>query len=176
MRTIVLMGFMGTGKSEVGRRLARRLGCAFVDTDRVIEQRAGKSVSAIFADDGEPRFRSLEADVVAEVATRAGSVIAVGGGAVLAAENARRLREAGVMIHLSARPEIILERVGDVASRPMLAGVDPRTAIDRLLAERRAAYEAVADVTVDTSDRSVDEVVEEIERQITGFEPAHRWK
>jgi shikimate kinase len=175
MRTIVLMGFMGTGKSEVGRRLARRRGCAFVDTDRLIEQRAGKSIPAIFAEDGEPRFRSLEAEVVAEVAARPGGVLAVGGGAVLDAENARRLHETGVMVHLTARPETILERIGDVAERPLLAGCNPRAVIDRLFAERRPAYEALADVAVDTSDRSVDEVADEVERLVAGLAPGERW-
>jgi shikimate kinase len=176
MRTIVLMGFMGTGKSEVGRRLARRLGCAFIDTDRLIEERAGKSVSAIFAEDGEVQFRAMEAEVVAEAAGRAGSVIAVGGGAVVDPTNAARLREAGVMVHLTADPETILARVGAAGSRPLLAGRDPRAAVNRLLDERRAAYEAAADVTVDTSTRTVDEVVDEIRRTVAGVEPGGRWK
>src|SRR5215470_5572891 len=103
-RAIVLMGFMGTGKSEVGRRLAQRLGRAFVDTDQLVEERAGKRVAAIFADDGEPAFRGLERTAVADAAARAGAVIAVGGGAVLDPENVRVLRAAGVLVHLTARP------------------------------------------------------------------------
>jgi shikimate kinase len=182
MRAIVLMGFMGTGKSEVGRRLARRLGRAFVDTDALVAERAGKPVPAIFADDGEAAFRVLEREAIAGLGERPGAVIAVGGGAVLAAENVRRLREIGVLVHLTARPETVLERVGDVADRPVLAGGaraaggDARAAIARLLEARRPAYEAAADLTVDTSDRSVDEVVEEIRRLVAGREPDERWK
>ena len=103
-RAIVLMGFMGTGKSEVGRRLAHRLGRAFVDTDQLVEERAGKRVAAIFADDGEAAFRSLERTAVAVAVARGGAVIAVGGGAVLDAENVRRLREAGVLVTSDRSP------------------------------------------------------------------------
>lgn len=162
MRTIVLMGFMGTGKSEVGRRLARRMGCAFVDTDRLIEERVGKSVPTIFAEDGEVTFRAIEAEVVAEVAGRPGTVIAVGGGAVVDPANAQRLRDGGVLVHLTADPATILARVGAAADRPMLAG-DPGPATARLLAERMPVYEAAADLTVDTSGRTVDQVVHDIQ-------------
>lgn len=176
MRAIVLMGFMGTGKSEVGRRLAQRLGRIFVDTDAMIVERAGKSVPAIFAEDGEVRFRTLEAEAVAEAVRRHGAVIAVGGGAVVDPANAGRLRAAGVMVHLTADPETILARVGDAPDRPLLAGGDPREAVTRLLAEREAAYTAAADVTVDTSARTVDEVVDEIRRTVAGQGPGNRWR
>jgi shikimate kinase len=175
MGGIVLTGFMGTGKSEVGRRLARRLGRAFVDTDQLVEARAGKSVAAIFADDGEPVFRRLEREAVAEAASRSEAVIAVGGGAVLDATNVVRLRGAGALVCLTARPETILARVGDVAHRPLLATDDPRGAIARLLADRSAAYAAAADLTIDTSDRTVDEVVEEIRERLSERERS-RWK
>lgn len=173
MRTIVLMGFMGTGKSEIGRRLAKRLGRSFVDTDHLIEQRAGKTVKQIFADDGEPAFRALERTTVAEVAARAGGVVAVGGGAVLDPRNVAALRTRGVLVHLTASPDVIRARVGDAASRPVLAGRSP-AAVEALMEERRSAYEAAADVTVDTSDRTVDEVVEEIRTLAAGFEPGER--
>ena len=171
-RAVVLMGFMGTGKSEVGRRLAQRLGRSFVDTDQTIEERAGKRIAAIFADDGEVAFRRLEREAVEDAASRGGAIIAVGGGAVLDPENLRRLREAGVLVHLTARPEIILRRVGDGANRPLLQD-DPHGAVTRLLAERGPAYAAAADVTVDTSERSADQVVAEIQQALARSE---RWK
>lgn len=171
-RAIVLMGFMGTGKSEVGRRLAQRLGRAFVDTDQAVEERARKRVAAIFADDGEPAFRALERDAVRDAARRGGNVISVGGGAVLDPDNVRALRDAGVLVYLTARPEVILERVADPASRPLL-GDDPRAAVTRLLAERGPVYEAACDLTIDTSDRSADEVVEDIQQALGRSE---RWK
>ncbi len=162
MRTIVLMGFMGTGKSEVGRRLARRLGRDFFDTDRLIEERAGKSVSSIFAEDGEVTFRAMETDVVRDVAMRAEAVIAVGGGVVVNPVNTRTLRNAGsLMVHLTADLETILSRVGDANDRPLL-GSDPRATITRLQAERGPIYAAAADATVDTSGRPADDIVDEI--------------
>lgn len=171
-RAVVLMGFMGTGKSEVGRRLAQRLGRAFVDTDQLVEERAGKRVATIFAEDGEPAFRAFERDAVADAAARGGAVIAVGGGAVLDLENVRRLREAGVLIYLTARPDVILRRVGDGAQRPLLRD-DPRGAVTRLLAERGPFYEAAADVTIDTSEHTADGVVAEIQQALARSE---RWK
>jgi shikimate kinase len=176
MGAIVLTGFMGTGKSEVGRRLATRLGRPFVDTDQLVEGRVGKSVSAIFADDGEAAFRALERDAVATATARGDTVIAVGGGAVLDAANLARLRQAGVVVCLTATPEAILRRVGDAAKRPLLAGDDPRVAIERLLAVRKSSYDAAADVTVDTSERAVEDVVEEIRERVGRIERERQWK
>jgi shikimate kinase len=166
------MGFMGTGKSEVGRRLAQRLGRSFVDTDQVIEERAGKRIAAIFGDEGEPAFRALEREAVADAASRAGAVIAVGGGAVLDPENVSLLRDAGLLVHLTARPDVILRRVGDGASRPLLRE-DPHAAVARLLAEREPTYAAVADVTIDTSERTAEQIVEEIQQALGRSD---RWK
>jgi shikimate kinase len=171
-RAIVLMGFMGTGKSEVGRRLAQRLGRSFVDTDQLVEERTRKRVATIFAEDGEPVFRRLEREAVAEAVGRGPAVIAVGGGAVLDPENVRCLREAGMLVYLTARPEIILGRVGDTASRPLLRD-DPEGTIARLLEERGPIYADVADVTVDTSERTANEVVGEIQQALARSE---RWK
>jgi shikimate kinase len=171
-RAIVLTGFMGTGKSEVGRRLAQRLGRSFVDTDQLVEERAGKRVAAIFADDGEAVFRRLEREAVVDAAGRTGVVIAVGGGAVLDPENVRHLQQSGVLIHLTARPEIILDRVGDARSRPLLRQT-PRGTVARLLEEREPTYAAAADMTVDTSERTADEVVGEIQSALARSE---RWK
>jgi shikimate kinase len=172
VRAIVLMGFMGTGKSEVGRRLAQRLGRAFVDTDQLVEERTGKRVAAIFADDGEAAFRALERIAVAEAVAGSGAVVAVGGGAVLDPENVRVLRAGGTLVYLTARPEVILRRIGNPASRPLLKD-DPHGAVTRLLAERGPVYEAAADVTVDTSNQSAAEVVEEIQLALGRPE---RWK
>lgn len=171
-RAIVLMGFMGTGKSEVGRRLAQRLGRSFVDTDQLVEDRAGKRVAAIFADDGEEAFRRFEREAVLDAAGRKSVVIAVGGGAVLDAENVRTLRAAGTLVYLTARPEVILSRVGDAKSRPLLRD-DPDGTVARLLVDREPAYVAAADVTVDTSDRTADEVVGEVQSALARSE---RWK
>lgn len=166
------MGFMGTGKSEVGRRLAQRMGRAFVDTDQLVEEHAGKRIATIFAEDGEPAFRALERAAVVEVAARSGAVVALGGGAVLDPVNVRCLHDAGVLVYLTARPDIIMGRVGDGANRPLLRD-DPRAAVTRLLAERGPIYAAAADITVDTSERTADEVVGEIQQALARSE---RWK
>src|SRR5262249_8936016 len=102
---VVLIGFMGTGKTAIGEAAAARLGYAFVDTDAVIEEGAGRSISRIFAEDGEPAFRRLEMQVVAAVAAEGGRVIATGGGVPLSQENMRQLRRNGLIVALHAGPE-----------------------------------------------------------------------
>ncbi|MGQ9766545.1 MAG: 3-dehydroquinate synthase [Anaerolineae bacterium] len=140
---LVLTGFMGTGKTSVGRYVAERLGRPFVDLDEVIAQRAGKPIPRIFAEDGEPAFRALEAAVCSELREPAGLVIATGGGAVVNPANREALAAGGVLICLDAAPEAILARVGKGSDRPMLAGEDRLARIKALLAQRAAAYAAI---------------------------------
>jgi shikimate kinase/3-dehydroquinate synthase len=159
-RSIVLIGFMGTGKTAVGQRLAARLGRPFIDTDALVEARAGRPITRIFQEDGEEVFRRLEAEAVAESCARPGAVIATGGGAVLRPENMRRLRQAGVVVALRAEPEAILARVGAGEDRPLLAA-DPDARMRRLLAERDVLY-SQSDLTVDTTSLSVDAVCDAV--------------
>lgn len=143
---ITLVGFMGTGKSAVGRRLAEALGREFVDMDAVLEARQGLPVARIFAVKGEEFFRGLERELVAELAARRGLVIAAGGGVVLNPANLRQLSAAGPVICLTAAPATILSRLGDGRTRPLLADDDPSQVarkIETLLAQRQAAYAAV---------------------------------
>jgi len=158
---IVLTGFMGTGKSTVGRRLAARLGWRFVDTDALIEERAGKSVAAIFKDQGEAAFRQMETALAKELAGEKNLVIATGGKFMLAAENARALA-ASCVFCLTAAPEEILARVmaDGPALRPLLAGDDPEGKIRRLLAEREAGYACFP--AIDTSGKTPDAIASEI--------------
>jgi shikimate kinase len=158
---IILSGFMGTGKTSVGKRLAERLAFEFVDLDDLIEAEARLPISQIFATRGEAAFRALEREMVARMSGRGRSVIATGGGAIVDRQNLEALRGIGVVIALTAAPEIILSRVGGGEERPMLWGPDTRQRILTLLAERAPVY-AQADVLVDTSARSVEEVVEHI--------------
>jgi len=161
---VILTGFMATGKSEVGRRLARRLGRPLVDLDKLVEAAAGKTVAAIFAADGEARFRELERGAVEEACRVPDAVIATGGGTLLDAENRRRLAGAGPIVCLSAAPEEIVRRIGNAASRPLLAdanGGDRLARIRALLAERAPVY-ALATHAVDTGGVPVDEVVERV--------------
>lgn len=172
---IVLVGFMGTGKSTVGRRLAERLGRPFVDTDELIVARAGLPIPQIFAARGEEAFRALEAEVVAEVAERPGQVIATGGGVLLRPENVRRLRERGRLVLLTAAPEAILERLGrnGLSERPLLYGAySPAERLERirgLLRAREEAY-AQADASVDTTGLTPDQVADLVLEQVNALE------
>jgi len=162
MATVVLTGFMGTGKTRVGQELARRFGRPFIDTDELIERTEGRPISEIFARQGEPYFRTVERRAVAQAVAAGDAVIATGGGAISDPENLARLKAAGPIVCLVASPEVILARTeaeGDI--RPLLKAGSPRQRIRELLAERAPAY-ASADLTVDTSSRSVEEVVTEI--------------
>jgi shikimate kinase len=158
---IIIAGFMGTGKTEVGRRLARALGRPFVDTDRLVETRAGRRVHEIFAAEGEARFRALEREAVAEACGIPDAVVSTGGGAVVDPENRRRLAAAGPIVCLTATPEAILARVGDPKTRPLLAGCASRAErlarIRELLAARETAYGSATHV-VDTTGLTADQV------------------
>jgi len=162
---LIITGFMGTGKTEVGRRLARALGRTFVDTDRLVEAKVGRSVAAIFASEGEARFRELERAAVAEATTIPDAVVATGGGTLVDPENRRRLAAAGPILCLTASPREILRRVGDPASRPLLAAcrsdAERLARIEELLAARATAYGS-ASHTIDTTGLTVDQVVERV--------------
>src|SRR5205809_659509 len=139
MRNVVLIGFMGTGKSEVGQSLARRLGWTFIDTDRRIEARQRATVAQIFARHGEEYFRTVEASVVAEAAARRDAVIATGGGVVLRPENMMDLRRYGGIVSLTAPVDVLVKRLGEAKSRPLLRG-DVRESVVRLLDQRGPLY------------------------------------
>ena len=139
---LVLAGFMGTGKSCVGRLLAERMGRLFVDMDTLIEQRAGKCIPEIFQE-GEETFRRIESEVAADLAHPRSLVIATGGGAVLNADNVAALQRGGVLICLTATPETVLARVRRGKNRPLLQGAELEATIQRRLAERAAAYGAL---------------------------------
>ena len=160
---LVLVGLMGAGKTTVGRRCAERLGRAFVDTDDVVLALAGgASIDEIFRAGGEPQFRELERQAVLDVcASPEPLVIGCGGGTVIDPDNRRALRAAGVVVWLQAPVAVLAARVGDGASRPLLAG-DPVGALSRLSAVRETAYDASSDAAVETADRDVDEVVDAV--------------
>jgi shikimate kinase len=161
-RPIYLVGMMGAGKSTVGPRLAARLHRRFVDTDREVELRTGYTIAEIFEHEGEAHFRELEVEAI-DFASKEAAVVALGGGAIVQPRAIQGLLDRGTIVYLSASPEILVERIGDGAKRPLLAGLDPDGRVERLtslLAERRVHYEK-ASITVDAS-RNADEVVDEI--------------
>lgn len=159
MRNIVLIGFMGTGKSTVGKRLAQSLAWDFVDTDCEIGEVTNLSITEIFRRHGETRFRSEERIVVARLSQQEQIVIATGGGTVLNPLNWEALAQNGIVIALHATLEAILSRVGHKNDRPLLKGSQEE--IEKLWSERQACY-ARADFTVDTTHKNIDEVVDEI--------------
>ena len=140
---IVLLGFMGTGKTTVGKILARRLGMTFVDMDMVIEERTGKTISKIFAEDGEASFRALERNLVKELSARKGLVVATGGGVVLNPENVSDFERSGLVVCLTADAEVILKRTASESHRPLLEGEERAARITKLLESRRSLYGAI---------------------------------
>jgi len=158
---IILTGFMGTGKSAVGREVARRLGRTFVDMDELIAEREGRSIPDIFALSGESYFRRLEATLCSELAGCRDLVIATGGGALLPPANRAALGRSGVLICLTATVDDILRRLDGDADRPLLATADRRTRIEALLAERTPAYTAIPH-QIDTTGKTVEQVVETV--------------
>lgn len=160
---IALIGFMATGKTAVGRVLAKKLGRKFIEMDALIEQKAGKSIPEIFQQDGEIAFRELEIEVTKEVTRHQNAVIACGGGIVLNQINIDRLREKGRVVYLTASPGAILKRVAsEKGQRPLLEVDDPALAIRNLLKFRKPFYERAADVIISTSKLDIDAVSEQI--------------
>lgn len=152
---------MGTGKTAVAKGLAKTLGMRYVSTDEVIEAREGMPISDIFSTKGEPYFRQRESEVVCEVSGQSNAVVDAGGGIVAREENVRALKKCGVLVCLTARPEVILKRTRHATHRPLLNVKDPRAKIEELLDARSPLY-AKADVQIDTSDLTVAGVVEKI--------------
>jgi len=165
---IVLTGFMGTGKTSVGREVAARLGWRFVDLDDLIVARAGKSIPQIFAEDGETAFRALEAEVCQELRTPASLVIATGGGTVVNPANREALAAGGILICLDAAPEAILARLNGYEDRPLLAGPNRRERIAALLSQRAAAYAAIPH-HIDTTHLPVAAVAERVLGIVAGL-------
>lgn len=158
---IYLVGFMGTGKTSVGRELARKKKWCFVDLDELIELREKGLIADIFARKGEPYFRCLEKQALKEVSREKEFVVACGGGIVVASENIKIMKDSGVIICLAASPEVILKRTSGYAHRPLLNVADPKKQIGLLL-KLRAPYYARADKIIDTSKMPVEKVVDKI--------------
>jgi len=171
---LLLVGFMGTGKSTLGRLLARRWNRPFVDTDEVVERLAGKSVADIFAQDGEPAFRALERRVVESHLPESGAVVACGGGLVVPEGMGPLVSAKGVVVTLFASPEAIVRRVGTRSHRPLLAGEDPAARVRELLAAREKAYLACG-IAVYTDGRTLQQMAETVERiyrrEVAKFRP-----
>jgi shikimate kinase len=163
---IVLIGFMGAGKSSVGRTLARITGRRRFDTDEMIATRFGLTISQIFEKRGEERFRDAESEALEELSGETDGIIVTGGGIVLREKNTARLRELGTVIFLSADEETLFRRISRRPTRPLLQTTDPRGTLKELLRSRLPLYRAAADLEVDTSGLTHDEVARSILKRI----------
>jgi shikimate kinase len=160
---IILIGFMGTGKSTVGQLLAERLNLTAVDMDTLIEKRAGKPISTIFRDEGESAFRRMERALAHELSQGSGQVISTGGGVVLDPENLADFQAAGLMVCLQASPEEILRRVESDQTRPLLEG-DKQSRIRELYEARRTLYDAMP-FQIQTDGQTPEQIAGRIERE-----------
>jgi len=170
-RNVYLVGFSGCGKTVVGRQLARRLKARFIDTDSVIARTAGKDISRIFSDNGEPYFRRLERQVIASVtrSAKGKTVVALGGGAFEDRANRQCVRESGVVVYLSCSLKVLYNRLKDMRDRPMLAQAGSAEKLKgriRKLRDRRVHRYREADITVSTSARTATQTAREIAKKL----------
>ena len=165
MKHIILIGFMGAGKTTIGKKLARKLERQFVDTDDMVEEQTGRKISDIFASQGEAYFRSLETDMLRQLLQRKDPcVIAVGGGLPIQPVNQPLLKELGTVIYLEAGIDTLLLRLQNDTKRPKLQGGDLRERIETLMKEREAIYIQTADARVSTDSAGFGQIIEEIRK------------
>ena len=161
-KNIVLVGLMGSGKSAIGRTIAKKLGRRFIDTDRFIERKVGKTVGEIFEQDGEISFRAREKEIIKKISQYIGIVIATGGGVIKDPENFNCLKQSGWIIALYASPETLYKRIEGKRVRPLLLNqVDPVKALDDIQKERKSMY-AKADFQIDTENKEINDIADEI--------------
>ncbi|MRR53557.1 MAG: shikimate kinase [Deltaproteobacteria bacterium] len=160
-QNVILTGFMGTGKSTVGRVLAAQLKYSFCDLDSLIVEAEGRSINTIFADQGEGYFREVESSLLKDVLQEASQVVSTGGGAILRQENRDLMHKSGVVVNLAASPELILQRLHLDENRPLLRDSKNIAQIQKLLMDRESYY-AEADIRIDTDGKNVEDVAREI--------------
>ena len=161
-KNLIFIGFMGCGKSTLGRKVSKLRGMQFVDTDRYIENMEGMKISEIFAQKGEEYFRKKETEVCEKFSHETGYIIATGGGIIKNVENVRLLKKNGVVIYLKASPEHIFRNVRNDVSRPLLQGGDKMEKIKSLMEERRPLYEKHADMRITVTGGNIRSLTEKI--------------
>lgn len=163
MKNIILIGFMGCGKSSVGIKLSYRLRRPMIDTDKLIEKDEGRTISEIFETDGEDYFRNLETECIKRLTgTVNNHIISVGGGLPIREENHALLKKLGTVVYLRAKVETIYERVKHDTTRPLLQGDSPQQKIRTLMEKRAPIYEKAADVIIDVDGKDFDAIMDEI--------------
>ena len=161
-RNLYLIGFMGVGKSTVGKRVARNLGTWLMEMDETIEKEQGRTIKDIFAAEGEEYFRDLETDLVRRISQMEGKIVSCGGGAVLREENVKMMKESGHILFLTATPESVYQRVRHSTKRPLLNGNMNVEYIAGLMEKRRTIYEAAADYCIHTDGKTLEMVAKEV--------------
>ena len=167
-RPVILTGFMGSGKSSVGRELAKSLGRPFIDLDALIVADAGMSINEIFVSEGEEAFRNRESACLGQVLQKGTAVIASGGGVVLSLANRRLMRTRGIVVNLTASLPVILGRLKGATDRPLYCGEDAANRVAALMEERQHFY-ADADIRIDTDNKSVEDVSAQIIKILKGL-------
>ncbi len=161
-KNIVLVGLMGSGKSAVGRTIAKKLNRRFIDTDRHIERRVGKTIADIFSSEGEESFRNYEKEIIKKVSQYVGIVIATGGGAIKDPENFKYLKESGWIVALCASPEVLYKRIAGKRTRPLIANEeDPVKVLEEIYNQRKTMY-SQADFQINTEDKEINEIADEV--------------
>jgi len=161
VKNIYLVGFMGVGKTAVGKILAKRLKLQFIEMDEVIEKEENKPITEIFSTQGEPYFRKLESSLLKKISAKTDNIVSCGGGLICNEENLKILKETGIVFNLTASPEIIYERTKKYSHRPLLNVDNPIKKIDELIRKRNPYY-SKAHHTIDTTEISASEVAEKI--------------
>lgn len=169
MNNIVLIGFMGSGKTTLGQWMSQVVNLAFVDTDEYIEKKTQRRIKDIFAEEGENYFRDLETHVLRELSGRKDTVISVGGGLPVREINRALMRELGMVVYLRASKETLIKRLSGDTTRPLLAGDNLEDKIDKLMAARKEIYLDAADIIIDTDDKSLEEIYNELENKAIEF-------
>lgn len=166
-QNIILIGFMGSGKTSVGKVLAEQLSYPFYDTDLLIEEKAGITIKEIFRIQGEESFRKLETDLLIDLKSSLKSVVlSTGGGLPIKEQNAKLLKEIGQVIYLKAKKETIVERLIGDTNRPLLDGDDSNRKVEQLLAIRSPIYEKAADLIIETDGKTIDEIITDIRKEL----------
>ncbi len=165
-KNIILIGFMGSGKTTVGLKLSYKMRMAVEDTDKLIERRENKTIREIFEENGEPYFRRLETELLEEIRERKyARILSVGGGTPINPVNRRLLKECGTVVYLRVRPETVYERLKTDTTRPLLQCEEPLSRIRELMEDRKEAYEECADIIIDADELSLEDIVDRIVRE-----------
>lgn len=171
MRHVILIGFMGCGKSTVGYRLSYKLKKCLIDTDQLIEQREGISISDMFVRHGEAYFRRKETECLASLSKELGSrIVSLGGGTPMREENRGIIQSLGTVVYLKASADTIYSRVKHDTRRPLLQCENPKSRIEELLAQRAPVYEQISDIVVEVDGKQIKQVVQEVAEAVIAYE------